>query len=111
MYDTADRLALSFADVEAYAASLGAYDAATKRLTVEGIIFDLNDRADAAFFAELSFVHTLVAQLKADEYLRALVADKASDFFTFAFNFHVSASSFFSCAYFFFANLTLSAGP
>jgi hypothetical protein len=84
--DVADKLAFSFADVEAFAASLGSYDAATKRLSVEGVEFDLSTK-DVGFFAELSFVHSLVAQLKTDERLKALVADKASDFFTFAISF------------------------
>jgi hypothetical protein len=37
-------------------------------------------------------VHSLVAQLKTDERLKALVADKASDFFTFAISFRVRGS-------------------
>lgn len=94
MYDEADSLAFTFADVEALASNLGTYDAATKRLTVEGVVFDLNDQADAGFFAELSFVHSLVARLKTDERLKTLVADKASDFFTFAFNFGVRTLRF-----------------
>jgi hypothetical protein len=42
--DVADKLAFSFADVEAFAASLGSYDAATKRLSVEGVEFDLSTK-------------------------------------------------------------------
>jgi len=34
-------------------------------------------------------VHSLVDRLKTDEGLKALVADKASDFFTFAFSLRV----------------------
>jgi hypothetical protein len=82
--DGANKLAFSFADVEAFVASLGTYDSSLKTLSVEGVKFDLNDKRELAFFAELSFVHSLVAQLKSDERLKTLVADKASDFFTFA---------------------------
>jgi hypothetical protein len=83
---SAEMFALSFADVEAFAASLGFYDAATKRLSVERVEYDLSNPSDVAFFAQLSFVHSLVAQLKTNERLQTLVADKASDFFTFAFS-------------------------
>jgi hypothetical protein len=91
--DGANKLAFSFADVEAFVASLGTYDSSLKTLSVEGVKFDLNDKRELAFFAELSFVHSLVAQLKSDERLKTLVADKASDFFTFAVSLSVRWTS------------------